>query len=112
MSSDATARDLEAYQRWCWTHSRRLSPPSRCQISAAGICTGSVIRMLLLVGDELEPEELPGTERQEVREIPDLGEARAAKQLHWMAALVGAEVELDRLGRTGDVVHAQHQIIL
>src|ERR1700749_983522 len=112
MSSEATARDLEAYQRWCWTQSRRLSPPSRCQISAAGIWTGSVIRLLLLVGDQLEPEELPRTERQQVWEIADLGEMRPAEQLHRVAALVSAEVELDRLGRAGDVVHAQHQIIL
>src|SRR5262249_28601485 len=74
MSSAAIERDLDAYQRWCATQSRRLSPPSRCQISAAGICTGSVIWLLLLIGDELEPEELPGTERQQVREVADLGE--------------------------------------
>jgi hypothetical protein len=37
---------------------------------------------------------------------------RPAEQLHRVAALVGAEVQLDRLGRAGDVVHAQHQIIL
>src|SRR5438067_8000374 len=113
MSSEATARDLEAYQRWCATQSRRLSPPSRCQISAAGICTGSVIRPhLLLVGHELEPEEVPGPQRQQVRKIADLWEMGAAEQLHRMAALVGAEIELHRLRRTGDVVHAQDQIVL
>src|SRR4051794_17340157 len=107
MSRDATERDLEAYQRWCWTQSRRLSPPSRCQISIAGICTGSVIALLLL-GDQLKPEDPPRAKRQQVGKIADLREMRAAEQLHRMAALVGAEVELHRLCRPRDIVYAQH----
>src|ERR1700684_1198701 len=111
ISIPATWRALEAYQRWCCTHSRSSSSSRARRISSALIWRFSLIVGVLLL-DQLEPEEAARTQCQQVGQLADPREPRAAEQLHRVAPLEGAEIEFDRLGRTGDVVNAQDLIIL
>src|ERR1700751_300672 len=96
MSMPVTWRDFEAYQRCCSTHSRSSSSPRARGISSGVISTRSLILVLLLL-DQLEPEEPAGSERQQVRQLADPRESRTAEQLHRITPFVGTEVELDRL---------------
>src|SRR5579884_832388 len=85
ISIPATVRALDAYQRCCWTQSRRSSSSTQRRISSAVIpCRRSLIARLLLFGlDQLEPEEAARPERQEIGQLADAREARAAEQLDW-----------------------------
>src|SRR5512143_729795 len=104
-----TPRDLAAYQRWCWTQSRRLSSSRTWRISAAGICTGSVIFLctVFLFLDQLEPVEAAGGQRQQIRQLADARKPRAPEQLDRVTAFIRTEVEFDGLRAARDVVHAQ-----
>src|SRR4051794_817284 len=97
----ATSLALEPNQRWGRNHSRSAS-------------SGSGSRRSLIGGllHELEPVEAAWREREQVGQLADAGEARAPEQLDGVAALVLGEVELDRLGRAREVVHAQHEVVL
>src|SRR5437764_14676580 len=109
ISSPVTERDLDAYQRWSWIQSRRLSSSRSCEISTPSRRTGSLIATLL---DQLEPVEAPRSEGQQVRELADPREPRVAEQLDRVSPLVLAQVELDGLGGARKVVDAQDEIIL
>src|SRR5579862_7255610 len=105
-------RDFDAYQRCeaiqspsvCSSRSRAISASPR--LTCSGIVAG------LLVFDQLEPIEPARAERQQIWQLPDPREARSAKHLDRVAALVLREVELDRLSRTRQVVHAQDEVVL
>src|ERR1044072_6876860 len=92
----ATSRALEPNQRWATIHSWNV-PSSRADRSIIGRVLG-----------DLEPVEAARRERQQVRELADLREPRAAEHLDRAAALGGRQVELDGLRRAREVVDAQH----
>src|SRR3954449_11098871 len=105
-----TSRALEPNQRCAWTHSPRRSSSMKPR---------SLIRVLLdlLLGlgvglPELEPEEAPRRERQEVWQLADPREARAAEHLLRVAARILAQIELDRLCGARHVVDAQDDVVL
>src|SRR5579875_2979685 len=107
-----TARDLEAYQR-CWaTQSRRLSSSRHSRISSAAIWTGSLIPRCLPFFGQLNPVEAAGCQGEQVRQLAYAREPRHPEHLYRIAAFEGTQVELDCLGRAGQVVHAEHQVVL
>ena len=61
---------------------------------------------------QLEPEEPPRREREQVGQLPDRWEARAAEHLLGDHTRAGREVELDGLGRPRDVVDAEDDVVL
>src|SRR5205085_3909164 len=61
---------------------------------------------------QLEPEVSPRRERQQVRQLADRREAREPEELDRDPTPELREVELDRLRRAGDVVDAEHDVIL
>src|SRR5436853_7230397 len=93
-----TLADLAPNQR-CWTS----QSVSTCSSSSG---SGGIVLL------EQEPVEAAGCQREQVRELADGREARAAEHLDGAAALELGEVELDRLGRAGEVVHAQRDVAL
>src|SRR5918993_457166 len=99
-----TSRDLDANQRCSTTQSW-----SSCSGSQERSWRSGIAAALL---DELEPVEAARRHRQQIRQLADLREARAAEDLDGVAALVLAEVELDRLRAAREVVHAQHHVVL
>src|SRR3954454_8255865 len=120
--SCATSRALDPNQR-CWsTHSCRLSSGTEpttvlasligFDLVLVGVLVLAFLRRGLLVLDQLEPVEAAGGQREDVGQIADRREPRAAEDLDRVAALEAREVELDRLRRAGEVVHAQHHVVL
>ena len=112
-------RSRSRRRRATWTRTSAGAGPSRAGSPRRG--AGGSRRLSAARGQSPPPsssstssnQKKPrGAERQQVGELADPREARAAEQLDRVAALVGAEVELDRLGGAGDVVHAQHEVIL
>src|SRR3984885_8174281 len=79
--------------------------------SALMPCRRSLMVLLLFL-DELEPEEATGAEREQIGELADAWEARVPEQLNRIAALERAQIELHRLRRASDVVHAQDLVVL
>src|SRR5205807_7586107 len=102
----------EAYHRWGWIQSRRLWSSRSWAISTPWRRTGSVIQDTLPLLHQLEPVEAAGPHGQQIRQLSDPREARAAEQLDRISPLVLAQIELDGLGGAGEVVHAQDEIIL
>src|SRR6478735_6017799 len=92
-----TVRDFAPYQRWRVTYS---------------INDCSSISLHLLFLPELEPEESPRRERQEVGQLPDRWEGRTTEHLHRDHTRVLPEVELHGLCRAGEVVDAQDDVVL
>src|SRR3954470_8684052 len=93
ISAPATSRPLAPNRRWAWSHSTRPWPvPAR---SVTGHRPVLERRLLALLLAQEEPEEPPRREGQQVRELADLREARAAEHLLGPAPLPGGEVELD-----------------
>src|SRR5215210_2795541 len=71
-----------------------------------------VFRSLVIGGIlQLEPEEAPGREREQVRQLADAREGRVAEQLDRHAAGEGGEVELDGLRSPAEVVHAEDDVL-
>jgi len=60
-------------------------------------------------GLEREPEEAVRGERHVVRQLTDGRESRLAERLHRHRTLEAAQVELDVLGQTGQVRHAEER---
>src|SRR5215475_4950899 len=92
-----TARDFAPYQRCRFTYS---------------ISERSSISLHLLRLPELEPEEPPRRQRQEVGQLPDRREGRPPKHLYGDHTGVLPEVELHGLSRAREVVHAEHDVVL
>src|SRR5215468_12628446 len=92
-----TVRDFAPYQR-CWV--------------TYSINDCSSISLHLLFLPELEPEESPRRERQEVGQLPDRREGRTTEHLHGRHPGVAREVELYGLRRPCEVVHAEHDVVL
>src|SRR5215471_10191122 len=95
-SERKTVRDFAPYQR-CWV--------------TYSINDRSSISLHLLFLPELEPEESPRRERQEVGQLPDRREGRTTEHLHGNHARVVREVELHGLRRARKVVHAEHYVV-
>src|SRR5437763_5088309 len=93
-SVSATSCDFEPNQRWS---------------VRSAVFIGLLLLLLRLL--EQEPIEAARRQREQVRQLADPREARAAEHLDRVAALVGAEIELDRLGAASDVVDAQHDVV-
>src|SRR5881397_1903589 len=91
--SALTSRALEPNQRWLVTHS-----PSRSSSRKERSLVVVIVRL-----SQLEPEEPPGRERQEVRQFPDAREARSPEHLLREAPRIIAQIELDRLRRAREV---------
>src|SRR5204862_3428436 len=112
-STPATALDFDAYQRCPWTQSLRASTSKKDRSPPAMLRARSGIRLLqFLFVDQLEPIEAAGCQRQEIGKLTYPRKARPPEQLDRIAALEGRQVELHRLRRAGDVVHAQHHVVL
>ena len=62
--------------------------------------------------DEREPVKATRAKRQQVRQLADSRESGVAKEFDRVAALVLAQIQLNRLRRAGQVVHAQHEVVL
>src|SRR5471032_1189621 len=91
-----TVRDFEPYQRCSMTYLMRA-------------CSSNCLRSFL---PQLEPEESTRRECQQIRELADGREARAPEHLLRDQAGEGREIELDRLRRACDVVHAEDDVLL
>src|SRR5215471_20103000 len=90
---------------------RDFAPYQRCRVTySINDCSSISLNLLLL--PELEPEESPRGERQEVGQLPDRREGRTTEHLHRNHARVGREVQLHRLRRAGEVVHAEDDVVL
>src|ERR1700677_2596545 len=63
-----------------------------------------------IVAHELKPEEASSGERQEIRQFADAGEVRFAQHLFWNQAFKFRQVELHCLGRSREVVDAEHDL--
>src|SRR5947209_1269973 len=101
----ATSRALAPNQRWALIHSVRTSSETARREPRS--------RVAIVVSlDEEEPEEAAGGQGEQVGEAADPGEAGAPEHLLGVAPLVGREVELDRLGRAGEVVDAEDDVVL
>src|SRR6478672_3691112 len=90
---------------------RDFAPYHRCRVTNS-ISDCSSISLHLLFLPELEPEESPRRERQEVGQLPDRWEGCTTKHLDGHHPRVGREVELHGLRRAGEVVHAQDYVVL
>src|SRR5215468_8610826 len=91
---------------------RDFAPYQRCRVTySISDCSSISIHHLLFL-PELEPKESPRGERQEVGQLPDRWEGRTTKHLHGDHPRVVREVELHGLRRAGEVVHAQHYVVL
>src|SRR6266568_3163598 len=90
---------------------RDFAPYQRCRVTYS-INDRSSISLHLLFLPELEPEEPPRRERQEVRQIADRREGRSAQHLHGDHTRVVREVELHGLRRAGEVVDAEDYVVL
>src|SRR5215813_7847756 len=90
---------------------RDFAPYQRCRVTYS-ISDCSSISLHLLFLSELEPEESPRCERQEVGQLPDRREGRTTQHLHGRHPGVGREVELDCLCRPREVVDAEHDVVL
>src|SRR5512132_2689318 len=108
-----SSRLLDANQRWSRSQvasassgSARRSPRVR---SAAAIVAALLAGGLLL---EQEPEPAPRGERQQVGQVSDARERRAAEHLLRDAAGIARQVELDGLGGPRHVVHAEDDVVL
>src|SRR6476661_6554753 len=75
---------------------RDFAPYQRCLVTYS-INDCSSISLHLLFLPELEPEESPRRERQEVGQLPDRGEGRTTEHLHRHHPRVLREVELHGL---------------
>src|SRR4051812_21190633 len=89
--------------------SRNQAPSVSASIERSSV-PGSATRLVLLL--EQEPEEAARGEREQVGQLADGREARAPEHLLGVAADELAEVELHRLRRARDVVHAQRDVVL
>src|SRR6185295_5691020 len=65
---------------------------------------------LLCRGGQPEPVEPVPTEREEIRELTDGGKGNSAEELHGHVALPAAQVQLDRLGESREVVDADDHV--
>src|SRR5579862_2656398 len=90
--------------------SRVFEPNHRCAVMKS-ISACSLIA-LALVFPQLEPEEPPRPESEEIRKLSDPREARPAEHLLRDHSLPPREIELDRLGRARRVVHAEDGVVL
>src|SRR6185312_6885314 len=90
---------------------RDFAPYQRCRVTySIKDCSSMSLHLLFL--PELEPEEPARRERQEVGQLADRRERRTAQHLHGHHTGVRREVELHRLRRAGEVVHAENDVLL
>src|SRR4051812_23657050 len=97
-----TSRALEPNQRWATTQSCSALSSRKERSPAAAALPASVILTAL---HELEPVEAARRQREQVRQLADGREARATEHLDRVATPPRGQVELDRLGRSREVVH-------
>src|SRR5215471_1720371 len=90
---------------------RDFAPYQRCRVTYS-INDCSSISLHLLFLPELEPEESPRRERQEVGELPDRREGRTTQHFDGNHPGMVREVELHGLRRAGEVVHAENYVVL
>src|SRR6266446_8732680 len=116
-ASASIPRVLAANQRWrtrYWARSERPGPESRATIEP-GSERGGLDAIEGLGGEgrlQAEPVVAVGSQADEVGEIADGGEARVAQHLDRGVAAPRAQVELHRLGRSGQVVHRDQDLAL
>src|SRR5687767_14523287 len=106
--ASSTSRDLPPNQRCEAIVPSRTSPSRKWRSPLSMRLFRSLVIGRVL---ELEPEEAARPEREQVRQLADLREARVPKQLHRHAAGERGEVELDRLRRPGEVVDAEDDVL-
>src|SRR5689334_11335283 len=97
-----------------WLTELAFAPNQRCRTSqSARTCSSragsSAIGVTVL---QQEPVEAARRQREQVGQLADAREVRAPEHLDRVAALVLAEIELDRLRGPGEVVHAQRDVLL
>src|SRR3712207_6195939 len=95
--------------------SAALAPNQRCsRIQAPRASESMAVRSAtgLVPLLEQEPVEAARGEREQIGQLADLREARAPEHLLGEAPGVVREVELDRLRRAREVVHAQRDVVL
>src|SRR4051794_12320148 len=109
-SSADTARPFEPNQRWPTTHSCSVSWSRNDRSPRAASSRTSVCVVISLL--QLEPEESARRQREQVRQLADAREARAAIELDRIAALPVRQVELDGLCRARHVVDAENDVVL
>src|SRR3712207_2307700 len=110
-----SSRSVKASSTLRCATSLALEPNQRCgrnQSRSASSGSGASGSLIARVLGELEPVEAARGEREQVGPLADAREPRAPEQLDGVAALVLREVELDGLRRAGEVVDAQHEVVL
>src|SRR5688572_28744209 len=106
--ASSTSRDLPPNQRCEAIVPSSTSPSRKCRSPASmRVCSSLLIGRVL----ELEPEEAARAEREQVRPLADPRELGVAEEIHGHATRERGEVDLHRLRRAGELVHAEHDVL-
>src|SRR5664280_2891963 len=71
---------------------------------------GMISAHLSIVGHQLKPEETSPGERQQIRQLPNARKSRFAEHLFWDQAFKLRQIELHCLGRSREVMDAEHDL--